>query len=1189
MAARVTALIVDVLRTVPAPTRVTTVAVDVLRAQGPSEEVAVTAVAAQVLSDATGTLDLTFTQVGVEAIAGGAAPATVTQAGVEAVAGGVAAPQITQEGVEVLYRANFTGCDTMQVYYRVRLYHPETGVPLATFTSLRTGNDSLLVGEPVVEASTLDVLKGSMLVGACTFALIDAAARTDCTVDEDPTDRAVTKLLADALGDAQVLGARVRIDASADDTPTWLAYWTGYVAGVRFVDAITAEFTCAHTTRDDTTAKVWETYSAFFPQTGLLAGGPVLGDFPSSTAGVKATGFEGYWNAKVVQVLPELVRLDINEDTSAAFPPSDVAPFLKDRGLLKSGSNNDAQRNVFRWLERNAQPYFAEGGPTAAVKAAWGPAIAGWYPRLEFTTLTKNGSVFPAQFPVVASYLRATVSGGQVQTKKATISADLGNNFHVYWPAGGAVAQPAVNDVFTFYVRPTDVSPASPLHIVAHPCDILASLWTSRGISFSAGSVTTAKAALGEFVVALRITEGRTFAAAQELLCGAFGLGWRIDPNGIRTLFTTRARPAVSGTLTLDDLVDDAGPVWELDESQRVYSVAYTWQRFVPWPGDEDPANADRALDGVMAYDVGPITFESDDLTQPYGARNETFKVPGCVLVPDGSGGTLPYAATETRDVTARLAEPLLAQFQRGAPTSTLHIRAGIEILEGQDWLLEIAHRPGFDAGQSPVAQRGTSERVQVISRQIHAWGTTVQVIRVPADATPIDDGTEVPTPTPVTLDPTVNATAGSTSVSLVLDDDTGYVDAGIFLEVEYAVQATAPEGSGTAAASLWEPGGSFTLGPFAAGAKVWYRVRPVYQGGARGAWGAWDDVQLTATTGQTGGTGLQTPTIVLGVDGAFLVSAGVDGGPSATKAYLAYSLVGFPSEAAVLAGSVDTVVPFSFAALGTPGAGVTAYVAAITEDALGNRSLRATALYTRPGGGGGGGGPTLLAARYEPLCPPASPSIYDIEFNTPGAGVPAGLTSVGALVPTAIVRANTLELSTTADGGGAMAALEGPIPAGANFTVGTRASLLPLGNFNIASLYVRNFANGRIFTMGLFNASPFQPGNTYINHEQYTNTSGGSRPVASPEIQFYGQDMYLRICYDGTDIYGEWSSNGVNWVRWVTQSMVSFLAGGLTPDRMGIKTNSFSGTPPRVGFAYLRYVNAANADTGREVGYYAP
>lgn len=985
--ARITHVGVDVLRQGDGKARITHVGVDVLLPDTPALEHVVTGVSVQVANDQVGDPDMTFTQEGVEAVSGGDASSEITQEGIEAVSGGDASSEITQEGVEVIWFPEvFPGCDSQSVFYRVRIRLLGATEDLAQYTSLPTGDNSIVLDAPNIDASTIDVLKGETTVGGCTVRLADPDTGT--CLSPSPTTRWITQYLADAEAKSQLLGARMYIEATDNPAPAeedWLPYWGGYVASLRFVNAITVEFSGAHTTRDDSTTMVWKEPTTRFSTQGYIMGGPTLVDWPSSKPGQRIVDPEGDWIARVTAVTSTYVEMDIDEDASAgytgsgegrAFPPLDVRPYLKDRGLFV-GSNNDQQRNVFKWAERNVQGFFAEGGPDDATTTAWKSAgTEGWFPRLRVKTVRKNSGFFINEFPLMAT-AKTELRFGSVVLKefRSKLYEDLGNKFRLYWPAGGPVAQPLVNDEIAFYLRALDVSEANPLLINEHPVDILTGLWDEQGIDYDAASATAAKAALGDFIVALRITEPMSLKDAQTMLCGGFGLGWRFAPNGLRYLFTTRVRPALSGTITLDDLISDDGVVWENDESSRVFSASYKWKRFAKWPGDEDGATVDRAFDGVMPYDVGPIIFQTDDLgNKPFGARDEQYEIPGSVYALEGGEVAPNWTVANHVDITANLTAPILEQFGRGAITTTLNLNHCVLVQEGEDWELELPHRPGFDALETPVAQRGIVERVQCISRTPQPWGSTCTFVRVPQDAGSVVPSTPgVATAEPITLSVVVHdatATGGNviteadvddsftaypyyTSFILAADNNDYYdlLDAQVFVDY-YEGPAEPLEGQQTRYANAWDGLNAIEIGGFTPASKVWYRTEVRLGNGYIFPFSAWASVQLSNTTQAA------TPTVSLTPDGSWNIDAEIVAAPTTVRLYVAADTTTYPTEAATL---LETPIAGDSASLAaiipTLAEGETAYVTAIAEDIFGNRSIVSTSFFTRPGGGTGGGG----------------------------------------------------------------------------------------------------------------------------------------------------------------------------------------------------------------------------------------
>lgn len=981
-AARVTSVSLEVLRNVASKARVSGFSVEVLRPDQPALRHDVTAVSVQVAHDDVGNFALRASQIGVESVTGGAGPLSMTQEGVE----------VIWEGVD---------CDPILVFYRVRVRLAGAEDDLVVLTSLPSGPESVLIREPRIDASRIDPLTGETSIGACVIELADAAAGS-CFAG-DPTDRIFTKTLADENGHSQLLGAQVFVSATTNPEPTseddWIPYWAGYLTAVRFVDAITVELSCAHTTRDDETTMVWATLTnTLFEDAGNLAGGPTATEWPSSKPDYQLQRNYGAWYAKCTAVGTHFVEFDIDENKSAlgnrsgiggSFPPRDIAPYLKDRGLFKL-SNNDTQRNVFKWFRRNVQPYFAQGAPGPAEQAEWESINTyGWYPGLVcrmFVGINPVARIYPvmASEPVLDA---SNLTDPRIEFD--TVSADLGGKFRVWWPASGGFEQPAINAEIQFYVFAIYTSEASPLLVRGHPVDLITYLWQQQGYEWDAASALATKNALGNFVLALRITAPMSLKDAQRMLCGAFGFGWRFGSDNKRYLFTTRVRPPVTGTLTLDDLRSDNGEVWETEESSRVFSVSYEWQRFATWPGQEDGKSADRSVDGLVAYNVGPIVFQTTDLgTKPYGSRDQSYKVPGSVYILEDGDTPNDYTLDDHTDVTARLAEPVLAQYGRGAILTTVDVGPNIAIREGEDWYLDLPHRPGFDAEASPVAQRGLLERAQVIAREVHPWGTRVTLIRVPepegsepgggsgggGGISPPQPNVRVtktlelnftfPTPAisgtgePVDesdLNTTIGALGGRVSFFLIASDPTYFNDLGVIFDIDTYVGPGTPEGDvGTRYQFQWDGLTPIEIGPYNTGSRVWWRVRPSTRDVVLD-WSDWDFVDLAAAFAVYDGA---LPNVSLAPDGSWNIDAEVVAPVGTVNIYVAASTTTYPDVSTVLS---QTPTPGTVASLpnivSALDEGETAYVTAIAEDIFGNRSIISTTFFTRPGGSGGGGG----------------------------------------------------------------------------------------------------------------------------------------------------------------------------------------------------------------------------------------
>lgn len=942
--ARVTSAAVEVLLTLDGGTaRVTTAAIEVLRPDI-AEELRVQQLSARVYSEAPTPEDVRVTMEGVEALAQDEARVEVTTEGVEALSQGEAVMDVTMTGVEVLHRSSgiFSGCVDRPVAYRVRIRTGDDTADALVCTSLEAGamdgTDGwpVLLEAPQVDASRVDPLTGRTDLGACAVRVADPVlvdGALGCAAEG--ATRIVTALLADGSGRSQLIGRRVFVEASDDAGTTWGAYWAGYLTDVRFPDAITAELQMAHSARDDERRMVFSTVDGYaFDTVGCLAGGPVRRGVPVTNTAWRVQYDESPWTIECTGKAGDLVTFTMTN----RFLPWDVA---LDRGTKK-------RPMVF--LNEQIQKWFAFGAPTPALASTFSSdGRYGWFPRVEAVLPLKNGSLFGQTFHPVALPLANAVVGSFGTQKSLVVEDITGNNFTLYWPASYG-NQPVVGDDFTMYLRPVDVSEANPGWIAErHPVDILAELWTRAGYAFNTASVDATKIAVGDYVVSLRITKDMTLADASAMLCGAFGFGWRMDPAGERVVFPTRAYGAPVQSVTVNDLASADGVVWATSESSKIGRVAYTFQSFYTWPAAQDGGETtkpSRALDGVVAVGMEPIVAEAPTALD-YGVRTQQYEVPGYVFDPSGN----PLDAFAFVDAQA---VPILTAYQDGEITTEIDVLPSVTALEGDVVTLDLAHRPGFDTADSPVAQRGTPELAMVIAREPQPWGARLTLVRVgPAGDAISEAGDE---PTTVALDPavTVAPTTGSeaTSITVTLTDDTDYAATGATVRIWTAVQAAEPQDNGTLWPTVLDPSIASTLdvGPFPAASTVWIRTQTVQNGVPVSGFTAWQAVTLDAQTGMGVGGGIQTPSILLEIDGSFNVSATVEGGPSAVKAYCVGNTTGFVSVGTLLTATPDTSVPFAFATVvATLASGSTAYVTAVTEDAAGNRSLRAGALYTRP------------------------------------------------------------------------------------------------------------------------------------------------------------------------------------------------------------------------------------------------
>ena len=846
------------------------------------------------------------------------------------------------------------GCVAYDIRYRLRIRNDDDTGDLLRVESKSSGDPALIVDVPQVDGSTFDPLTGRVTVGAGRVSVADAAAGTCLTPDD--TDRVVTSKLADSTGREQVLGNKAYLDISRDGLATaYQPYFAGYVTSLTLVDGITWDIALAHTSRDEETTLAWATtdYPDAVAQS-CLVGGPVTATVPSAAV-VATQTFQGYWKATVQDIYNTFIWLDIDEDDCSGFPPSDILPYLQDADRwYYFGLNNDNafQRRVFRWAQGMAQPYFLMGFPSTAAETEWTTnptgkaAIRGYMPRLQVVFSENNGSPISFSKPMMASYTQKDGDTGRDSYTKCW--ENLGNHFYVNWEDAGTDGI-QVGDQLSFQIIPEDTSELAPLWLYDHPVDILADLLTYQGGTVNAGSLTTAKAGMGDFRLAMRITTPPTVTQAIQQLCSAFGLGVRYEDNGTRSVFCWRGYTAPVGTITLNDLVDPAAVWWRTEEQSRIFSVEWQTQRFDIWPGQDqnNVSPTSRPADGVVPFAETPIIFQTG-ATQPFGTRTVQFAFPGMLLSSTGK------ALNSAINVCQTWSEQVFGMFANGAITTEIEVfhelETGTMPHVGDQVTLDLAARPGFDTSLTPVAQRGIAEHCLVIARTPTPTGYKLTLVKGPANiAAPVDTGVTY-SPSGL-LDFAFTAVKGagsfsSNTVVVQLVDNTNFTS-DIPITVQYLVNpATSPDAftNGLTWPDGLDPLTTLNMGGLPSGATIWVRIQDF----TTGTWQAWQSVTLDAAASNAQGTIVQTPTVQLTVDNSGDVDVTVNAGGEAVKAYAAASDTAFPSEATILAGSTDITAPYTFNNIINIDRGETAYVGTIVEDSEGNTSIPAFASIQR-------------------------------------------------------------------------------------------------------------------------------------------------------------------------------------------------------------------------------------------------
>lgn len=883
--------------------------------------------------------------------------------------------------------------------YRVRIRNADDTGDTLSVVSGATGS-SYLASVPQIDGQSFDPLSGRTGVGSASVEIVDALL--------SPGTRVVTQHLANSAAQSQLIGRRAIIEL--DRGSGYVVVFTGYVTELELVDGITWRLGIADAQRDESTRYVWTSSDApGITAKSLLAGGPVTASVPSSHASAIVQNNQGSWTATVKGVYSTFIHVDINEDTSGAFPPGDLKRELRDRGLLRL-SNNDFQRNVIRWFRTNAIRFFESGYPSSAAATQWAsnptgkPAIYGYMPTVDAVITQRNSTSISHRAKLMGGYsvkIAALLSMPE-RTMLATICEDLGNHLYLAWGASDPVAQPSVNDVLTFTLQPLVISEAAPAWTVKHPVDVLADVLTEAGYTVDTSNLSTLRAQVGAVQVAMRLTKPRTVQEAMDLLCGAFGLGVRTTLTGTKRMFCWRTRSTPVQTITTDDLAAQENAWWSTSETSKLSAVEWSFEQYDIWPGetsrvDGEVANlSDRALDGVVVSGKQALRFVAATATDE-GKQVKAYEVPGLLLASNGA------RLASIDSTVAAWADQTLQLYEHGAQITRLQVLPTVTAEIGDEVTLNLPVRPGMIDSQTPTAQRGTIEQGLVIERTPQPWGASLTILRTKAVA-PAPSGDGVTGPTLPTLNQAFTLALGttpSTTVVMTLVSDTGWADVALG-EIEYRVQDTdpGPNEVGERWPTRWTLPGAFTMSGFTPGTTVWFRLRAAYLTVfAPTDWTAWQSITLDTSDSRPPLGTVQTPTVAWSLNtGTGKVSAAAIPGPEAVTLYFAASKTVFPTSAAILAGTVDTAAPWEVVDIETILPGEFAYLGAIAEDALGNRSLPGYAIASYAAGAGAG--VMGLPGPSGPAGPSGATGVTGATgpagvIGLPGASGPAGASGV--------------------------------------------------------------------------------------------------------------------------------------------------------------------------------------------------
>lgn len=219
----------------------------------------------------------------------------------------------------------------------------------------------------------------------------------------------------------------------------------------------------------------------------------------------------------------------------------------------------------------------------------------------------------------------------------------------------------------------------------------------------------------------------------------------------------------------------------------------------------------------------------------------------------------------------------------------------------------------------------------------------------------------------------------------------------------------------------------------------------------------------------------------------------------------------------------------------------------------------------------------------YDPDMPPLNPSPLNDEFEVDSpsvVGAPPGWTSVGTLTPTSVVRLGQLTMTRAGEISNNTVAIDrGTLPVGP-FTVATKMTLRNMVRYNACGIYVRSSVSGRALNVNMFTNSSTH-GDTHIAWERWNNWGSRNSTGSSPRYDHYA---YLRLTSDGTTLNGDYSMDGIEWMRILSEAVSSWFTGGNLPDRFGLKMTPFDPGTHVTSFSFIRYFPQVDADIGRFV-----
>jgi hypothetical protein len=707
-------------------------------------------------------------------------------------------------------------------YYRLRIRSADDTTDALIISSVPGGANPYLASPPRVDGQSVDPKTGRNVTGACTVRVVDAIT--------SGTDRVVTSQLCDADGRIYLIGRRAYAEWS-NDGATWAGgtnggqLFAGYVLGHPLVGALVYEFHLGDTRRVEQ-GDVFRSVTANFDQVSCVIGGPVRGGWGGTL--YDAGG----------------VRVRVGAVTTGAA------------GRVRLDYRHRFPLAAVRRLHARTRGYFVRDARTWAAAS-----VLGSFPRLTVRVENPDQTLVGQFTPLALAGAELSENTPFIATQRAFdyLVDSLGASTYLSWATTGPLstglpAQPSVGTEYVVYVYPLDISPANPLHIYAHPVDILTDLWDDAGLAWDATSASDAKDAIGPGRrMRLRIERPLKLSDfAANALLGPNGLGTRVDTTtGELQVFRARVKvdTTPSVTVTDDDLTQTAdgtpesGRVFDVDESTAINSVVVRELRPTAWSADD---GTPEPLDGVTMV---PEEWRENlkdaagaELWETVGLREVVYEIPG----------ELDSALSLAKNI-ANHAGGIFDRYGPGAIEGefivTENSTAAASAI-GDEVILDISHLPNNNA-------RGGARIVQLVQKSQTPGRVRFNYV---------DSGTSTQPGTDPTFTIAANATAPKREVDLEITNYAALAAAGYSVEIEWARGDASPSGAGEPLAvlspdDLTENVGVVSTPTVDSGAIVAARMRSVEKGLRPSVWTAWDSVDLTDLTAPSASALSGTPT----------------------------------------------------------------------------------------------------------------------------------------------------------------------------------------------------------------------------------------------------------------------------------------------------------------------------------------